>query len=292
MLLNATLSALGALSVGLDGAPWLESGAVAIRNHATWFSSTCPHNTQQAGARPCTFLFPQQEAPRTGTDELGPYTEHQVAWAYRELGPPPAPVFVTGVRSYAAHPDIAVLTQSFPIGLQPKNTHGNTGEIVSAFPTWGVSSSQLDLGVLLYEGVQCQNSRFFKWLSGAAFGAGDPGQSGSKRPDPDGSGMPLILTSAGGSTLVASPLEDFFTSAQTTSVYMNGSFSFGLQGTLSSVPPGHVHRTLLVAGSGVRAATMKWGELLLKAAGGGKRRSMAWTLQGDVSLRSLSYYTE
>ena len=42
--------------------------------------------------------------------------------------------------------------------------------------------------------------------------------------------------------------------------------------------------------SGVRAATMKWGGLLLKAAGGGKQRSMAWTLQGDPSLRSLSYY--
>ena len=61
MLLNATLSALGALSVGLDGAPWLESGAVAIRNDATWFSSTCPHHTQQAGARPCTFLNFVQE---------------------------------------------------------------------------------------------------------------------------------------------------------------------------------------------------------------------------------------
>ena len=64
------------------------------------------------------------------------------------------------------------------------------------------------------------------------------------------------------------------------------------EGTLASAPAGHTHATLLVGGRGVRAATMRWGDLLRRAAGGGKRRSMAWTLAGDPSLRSLSYYTD
>ena len=42
----------------------------------------------------------------------------------------------------------------------------------------------------------------------------------------------------------------------------------------------------------MRGATMRWGELLRRAAGGGKRRSMQWTVSGDPSLRSLSYYTD
>ena len=36
---------------------------------------------------------------------------------------------------------------------------------------------------------------------------------------------------------------------------------------------------------------MKWGDLMLQAAGGGKKRGMEWTLRGDPSLRALSYYT-
>jgi hypothetical protein len=37
-----------------------------------------------------------------------------------------------------------------------------------------------------------------------------------------------------------------------------------LQGTLSSVPAGHVHKTLVVAGDGVRGATGRWGNLLMQ----------------------------
>jgi hypothetical protein len=34
---------------------------------------------------------------------------------------------------------------------------------------------------------------------------------------------------------------------------------------------------------------MGWGDFMLAAAGGGKRRGMQWTLAGDEGLRSLSY---
>ena len=45
-----------------------------------------------------------------------------------------------------------VLTQAFPSGLRSGNRDGKRDEIVSAFPT--LALSDLDLGVLFYEGVQ------------------------------------------------------------------------------------------------------------------------------------------
>ena len=129
--------------------------------------------------------------------------------------------------------------------------------------------------------------------AGAPWASKDFAQVNDKRKkrDNDGSGMPLLLTAVDGSTLVASPLVDFFTSAQTASKAV-GNFSFGMQGTVENVPKGHVHYTLLIAGKGVRSAAFQWGEVMMQASGGGKTRSMRWTQSGDVSLRSLSYYTD
>ena len=77
--------------------------------------------------------------------------------------------------------------------------------------------------------MQCQNTRFFKWPAGAKWGVDDFSQGRKGKNNDDGAGMPLVLTSSGGGTLVASPLSDFFTSAQTLSE-STGNFSFGIHG--------------------------------------------------------------
>ena len=183
---------------------------------------------------------------KNGTDSIGPYTEVALEWSIQQGA---TAVVTTGVRSYANVPDAKVLTQTFPSGLTPKNREGRLDEIVSAFPTFG--QNHVDLGVLMYEGVQCQNTRFFRWPNGTRWGA-DDFDHGSKKADDDGSGMPLFLTTGDGSTIVMSPLKDFFTSAQTIST-ATGNFSFGMQGTVENVPKGHVHKTLIVGSSlGVR----------------------------------------
>ena len=41
MALNLTLTALGALSIWLNGQPWLDSGAIAVRDGGTYFSNDC-----------------------------------------------------------------------------------------------------------------------------------------------------------------------------------------------------------------------------------------------------------
>ena len=156
MILNATLSLLGAVSVGLDGVSWLSSGAIVVRNDAQWFSSSCP----TLKAKACEPLYAAATFESTGKDSIGVFKEKSLGWSIHETQDQQV-ILQTGVRSYESYPDIKVLTQSFPGGLEPKNTHGQLDEIVSAFPT--LARSHLDLGVLFYEGVQCQNTRFFHW---------------------------------------------------------------------------------------------------------------------------------
>lgn len=91
-----------------------------------------------------------------GSDSVGDFVESTIAYHA-----PGAVRFTTGVRTYPeVGEDVAVLTQRFPDGLIPQNQHGSLNEIVSAFPT--LERSLLDLGVLMYEGCQMQNTHFFR----------------------------------------------------------------------------------------------------------------------------------
>ena len=156
MILNATLSVLGAVSISLGNVSWLSSGAIVVRNNAQWFSSSCA----TLNVKSCEVLHPDPVLESTsGTDSIGVFTEKSLGWSIREKQQ--QNILRTGVRSYASFPDIRVLTQSFPAGLTPENSHGESDEVVSAFPTF--ARNHLDLGVLFFEGVQCQNTRFFHW---------------------------------------------------------------------------------------------------------------------------------
>ena len=151
---------------------------------------------------------------KSGTDAVGAFTEETLAWSTKKGG---SSLILTGVRSYAAMPDVKVLTQSFPAGLTPQNKHGLTDEVVTAFPS--LQSNHLDLGVLFYEGVQCQNTHFFRWPAGTPWASLDYEQAGSKKKaDDDGAAMPLLLTASDGGTVLMSPLSEFFTASQTASL--------------------------------------------------------------------------
>ena len=287
--IDATLSPSGALSLGVDGEPWLRSGVTAMRHKAQWYVSGCDDATEidcapleLAGGGP---------AAAKGTDAVGEYTEQTLNWS----GGGGAAKMVVGLRSYSGMSDVVSLVQRFPDGLEPQNNHGATNEVVSAFPTFG--SSARDLGVLFFDGVQLQDSRYFPWAAGTPIHASDPGvpmrkgKPGGNSKDPHGNaegGMPLLLVDSGsGAGLVFSPLSDFFTATQAQSKAL-GNWSFGMQATLQSAPPGHEHVTLVAAANSPRAAMMRWGDVFMRAAGAGKRRSMAWTESGDVGLKYLS----
>ena len=233
----------------------------------------------------CSPLKAGRQTSQAGTDSVGAFTETAIAYQASD-----GTSFATGVRAYASAEDVAVLTQHFPDGLEPRATPardqagkpGKPGKpgppgsaVASAFPTF--AGSALDLGVLMYAGVQLQDTRYYHWKKGEAFDAGDPQAAAFKKGkfDADGGAMPLVLTSASGHSLVVSPLDDFFTACQTVSTD-TGNFSVGMQSTVGSVPKGHLHRTIVVAGTSVTQALMRWGDLFLASAGGGKERSMKY----------------
>jgi|EP01046_Picozoa_sp_COSAG06_P047167 hypothetical protein len=303
-VLDATLDRSGALSVSVDGDPWLASGPTALRQKGSWYISDCPSSGQRPSADPeghqtrCESLKSSAASgvPTSGTDVVGEFTQKSVEWAGD--GDSTAQM-VVGVRTYEGMPDVLGLVQTFPKGLEPQNRDGATNEVVSAFPTFG--SSARDFGVLFFDGVQLQDSRYFPWKAGTGIHSSDPGvpmrkgKPGGNSKDPDGNsegGMPLMLVDSDrGTGLVFSPLSDFFTATQAESKAL-GNWSFGMQATLQSAPPGHEHVTLVVVGSSPRAAMMRWGDVFMKAAGAGKERNMAWTENGDAGLKFLSYYTD
>eukprot|EP00041_Stephanoeca_diplocostata_P028325 m.800507 g.800507 ORF g.800507 m.800507 type:complete len:823 (-) comp23355_c0_seq15:151-2619(-) len=282
-MLNVTLSAAAGLSIAVGGLDWLRGGVTTIRHHGQWYADNC---TEMFVGSCKSIGTPVESNDLTGSDSIGEFKEAMVKYHA-----PGGVRFTTGVRTYQnLGEDIAVLTQHFPDGLVPQNQHGRLNEVVSAFPTFG--DALLDLGVLMYEGCQLQNTHFFRWKQGSAFDALDtrvpPSNSAA---DDDGAAMPLVLTSSNGTTLIISPLDDYFTACQTVSE-ATGKFSIGIQGTTVTVPPGHLHRTLVVSGSSVSKAMLRWGDIFLASAGGGKKRSMQWTIAGDPGLRMLSYYTD
>jgi hypothetical protein len=299
--LDAALSGDGMLSLSVNGAPWLASGATALRQKATWFVSDCPASGKRPSTEPesdhmkCKPLVSKAGgAPTSGTDAVGAYAQKSVQWT----GAGDASMIV-GVRTYTGKPDVLGLVQSFPNGLEPRNNNGAFNEVVSAFPTFG--SSARDLGVLFFDGVQLQDSRYFPWAAGTPIHSNDPGvptrkgKPGGNSKDPKGNtegGMPLLLVDSGsGASVVFSPLADFFTATQAESKAL-GNWSFGMQATLESAPKGHEHVTLVVAGASPRGAMMRWGDVFMGAAGAGKQRNMDWTENGDAGLKYLSYYTD
>ena len=296
--LDATLDRAGALSLSVGGEPWLSSGATALRQKGSWYISDCPSSTDPEGGQTrCKALKSSaSDVPTTGTDAVGKYTQKSVEW--NGDGDDTAQM-VVGVRTYAGKPDVLSLVQTFPKGLEPRNHQGTTHEVASAFPTFG--SSARDLGVLFFDGVQLQDSRYFPWAAGTPIHSDDPGvpnrkgKPGGNSKDPAGNsegGMPLLLVdSDSGAGVVFSPLSDFFTATQAQSKAL-GNFSFGMQATLGSAPADHEHITLVVAGGSARGAMMRWGDVFMSAAGAGKQRNMAWTENGDVGLKYLSYYTD
>jgi hypothetical protein len=64
----------------------------------------------------------------------------------------------------------------------------------------------------------------------------------------------------------------------------------GLRTTLSSIPRGHIHATILVGGIGINATLMEWGDVLLETTGNvRKERSRVYD---DFSLSHLGYWTD
>jgi hypothetical protein len=107
-------------------------------------------------------------------------------------------------------------------------------------------------------------------------------------------GQPWVLHDPTGRTAVWSSLSNFFVSgAAATTTTSRGSpttlLEFGLRTTLDSIPKEFHHSSIMVAGYGINATLMEWGDILMKQGGVGKQRINVYD---DFLLAHLGYWTD
>ena len=272
----------GALSVSIGGTPWFDGGDAAMRDDQTWFISTT--NKDDDGVFKPLVLANASTGP-AGTDEIGAYGATTTLEWHTTAGTNKDDVkrmYVT-FRPYLLVG--VVVRQSFPDGLVPGNTQGELEDIVSS--GFSLAKIREHLRVLIFQGVQLQNTEIIDWPAGAAFSV----------PSVDGStytGSPFVAHDGKMGTLVLGPLDNHFTTVRrpVTDGLSGGQFACGFHGQVAEVPRGWAHEVLLVGGTGVRSALRTYGTALLAASKGGKTHALAEQMQAtDLGISRLGYYT-
>ncbi len=74
----------------------------------------------------------------------------------------------------------------------------------------------------------------------------------------------VVLMNSSLATVVLSGLTDQLVAYPALANAVGGSLAFGFNGRIAAVPPGHVLRSILVAGQGVNDTMHGWGNVLLQ----------------------------
>ena len=217
-----------------------------------------------------------------GKDVLGEYTKVETRWSL-PTGPP---VLVTSIRVYtaaAAPGGTVVFGQEWPLGWNQTGPAGSASEVIAAYPAFSTDPSAgpwaasapgppPPLNFLSFGGCQLANTFGGKWTG-----------SGSV-PDGERLGIPLVLYGRGGPAVALSPATNWMIAVNQAG---NHSVGLGIKRSVRVLPAGFRHETMLVAGTGITAATQALGDALL--ARGGKQRADPY---GDFVLSHLGYWTD
>jgi hypothetical protein len=198
--------------------------------------------------------------------------------------------FVTSFRAYTAVP-VLVFTQSYPSGATQLDGKGGAA---SAFPTWALDTPVGSPALAYFAGQGQSYSSGGSWAD-AHIGAGHLGAAVVAL-------FPAVAHSETDAStnatrcIVTSPFDAFMASSfdvpsALLSSGAHGSSKFAAGGVLSSVttiPAGFSHSTVLVGGRGVASTLMDWGDVLLQK--GGKTRTVL-DHPTDISLTHIGYWT-
>ena len=251
---------------------WLESGPTFLR------TSTASYSTSDGSLK---LVKPAEKV--TGSDpKLGSYEGYQMTWAAGDSTP-----FVTEIQVFSSS-NIVVFEQSFPEGLKGVGQADLESTLLSGFPTFSTASAAGDaatppLGYLTFSGRFLEASRAGQWTGGSY---------------PDGrSAGPLALFDAEmRSAVVVGPLNNFMAASFGSDGTMcaGKTMCMGLMGSLSELPPGFKHSTIMMVGSGqqptpgVAGAVKEWGNLMLGYYGKDPAKARA----ADPSLHVLGFSTD
>lgn len=251
--LGLSVLADGSYSVLVDGAAWLSSRGApsAVVAYANALHSTAD-GSLKADAAPA----PVNGANYTGFSQTFNGGLFGVEWQYYEAA------------------NAIIFVQSFPKGLTGMNVNGgNSKDLATAFPVFNFTADA-SKAFLTWPECMCTGATGL-WTAAGSKGAGLT----------DDGGSPLVLFDAAATTLVLSSFSGFMTANVGTYKATGGSLAAGYNGMLESVPVGHAHHTIIVAGSGVNNTVMAFGDLLL--AKNGKHRTRP---DADLIISTLGYW--
>ncbi|KAL3916449.1 MAG: hypothetical protein SGILL_005174, partial [Bacillariaceae sp.] len=179
--------------------------------------------------------------------------------------------------------EMMVFEQYFPTGWtkppQLEHEDDSLPPLVTGFPTINLTLPKDDLGYMVWRACFASNPSWGDWkeVDQTAY---------SNFFDGDSNGQPWILHDPHGRTVVWSSLDNFFVSGF---AYDDDKLNMGLRTTLNSIPEGHRHSSILVAGQGINSTVMEWGDILLMSGDVRKERSKVYD---DFSLAMLGYWTD
>jgi hypothetical protein len=154
-------------------------------------------------------------------------------------------------------------------------------KIVTGFPIINLTLPKEDLSYMSWGGCMLSHPHWGDWKDVAP-------DEYVHLFDADSNGQPWIVHDSMGRTVVWSNLDDFFVSGFAARP-AQPLLDIGLRTTLESIPPGHKHSSILVAGNGINATIMHWGDTMLMNGDVQKERTMVYD---DFTLAMLGYWTD
>jgi hypothetical protein len=271
-------SAGSSYEVRVDGLKWLTSATTRLHTNGRWHSSTDPTNP---------LVFGGSESFTGSTRTFGPFTGHSFYYLAQDAeGTTPFTITFKRFSSGKA----LIFEQTFPKGAHGTSLHTppysylslpqdtpwreleSETQVLSEFPTFLTDRGSLpSLGYLFWTG------RFLT----PYWGQGLHNVSGIET-------GPIVLFDGDKSTVVISALNNFKVGMASTNMSnpAGPSLSFGLSGSLTSIPEGFTHQLLFYAGQGITNTIYEWGQAMQDY------YSSKRYIEKDIFLNKLSYWTD
>jgi hypothetical protein len=243
---TVSLSPTGSFSLLVNGAPYFSSAATFVRSGNRLFS-TSDGSLRASGA---------PTPPVPGTDALGSFTRQEVSWVGGS-----ALLMVTAVNTYAALGAV-VFETAFPAGLNGTASPQGADATSTGWPSFVLDATDAERGVVGWGG------RFLEGSHASAWGA-----AGKNLASAGQHGGPMVVfnkaftVSVAVSSLSAHPVTVSAVDRQ------GAALSYGLLGSVASVPAGFALRVIVAAtGGGPTAGALRWGGLATTYGGAAGKR--------------------
>lgn len=261
----------GSYTISVGGAAYFQSGPTYFRADGAVYST----------ADASLHLTSPPSAPVPGSDALGAFSRVTMQW---EGG---GTSFTTGVRVYDDSVGAAVFEASWPAGANGTSAPGGSADLVTnGWPAIALNSSDMDHAAVGWGGRFLESSHAFAWAN-AANGIPSAGQHGG----------PVVVFDANFTAAVAVSSLNRHTVSVSALDYdkKSGSsfLSYGVIGSVTSIPPGFSVETIVAAtAGGPTAGAVRWGGLARAAGNTSAPRPYDFTLDylGYATDNGAYYY--